>query len=126
MNIIKQLLFILLLLPIPSFALTYTCNTFKKVNFEQEYPKDQLEKFQSFTLLETYDDNVAYVSRCVYFDKKIQCKKMLVDRIERDTNGNSTKFYVFASHFNFQLFHNLSGLEDNGGGDISFQKCTVE
>lgn len=55
MNIRKKLLFILMILPIPSFALTYTCNAFKKVNFELEYPKEHLQKFQFFTLLETYE-----------------------------------------------------------------------
>ncbi|QMT62073.1 hypothetical protein [Legionella sp. PC997] len=124
MNLSKKILIILLLLPITSYAVTYTCNIIKKLGFEHEYSKEELDKHPFFTLLETSED-ITYISRCIYFNKKLQCKKMLVDKIVHDNNVNITKFYVFEPQYNFQLFHNLSGIEDNGRGDISFEKCTV-
>lgn len=126
MNFTKKLFLILLLLPIHSFALTYTCPALYKVGFEHVYTKEELEKFSPFTLLEISEDNITHVSRCIYFNKKLQCTKMLVDKIERDKNINLTKYYVFESQYNFQIFHDLSALEDNGRGDISYEKCTMD
>jgi hypothetical protein len=126
MKLSKKFLFIMLVLPIQSFALTYTCNVLKKMSFEHVYSKEELEKHPFFTRLEILENKVAYVSRCIYFDKKLQCKKMLVDKIAHDNYVNITKFYVFDSQYNFQLFHDLSALEDNGRGDFSFEECNVE
>lgn len=125
MNFIKNML-VLLIFPIPCFALTYTCTVLNKIGFEHGYSKEELNRFSPFTLLETSEDNSTYVSRCIYFDKQVQCKKMLVDKIVHDKNINLTKYYVFDPQYNFQLFHDLSGIEDNGRGDISYEKCTVD
>lgn len=122
----KMILIILLVVPIPCFSLTYTCNVLKKIGFDHLYSEEDLAKFSPFTQLEISDGNIAYISRCVYFNKKLQCKKMLVDKIVRDDNVNLIKFYVFDPQYNFQLFHNLSALEDNGRGDISYEKCTID
>lgn len=124
MSLMKKIIFILLLFPISSFAITYTCNLIKKYDSDHEYTKEELDKFPFFTILETSEDN-AHISRCVYIDKKLQCKSMVVDKIVHDQNIGITKFYVFEPQYNFQLFHNLSALEDNGRGSISFEKCSV-
>lgn len=122
----RPLRMIVITLLAPCFSLTYTCNVFKKIGFENLYSKEELDKFSPFTQIEITDGNIAYISRCIYFNKKLQCKKMLVDKIVRDDNINLMKFYVFKPQYNFQLFHNLSALEDNGRGDISYEKCAID
>ena len=105
MNRLKNHLFIIVLaLPIQSFALTYTCNTLKKVGSGHEYSKEELERYPFFTLLDTNEDNAVYISRCVYIEKNLQCKKMKVDKVVHDAYVPITKFYVFEPQYNFQLF----------------------
>lgn len=123
----KFLLIFLCIWPFELFAINYYCITFKKTNGEIDYSKSYIEKYKFATKLELISSNVAFLSRCSFspLEKRITCDRYLVDKIEKDFDANIMKFYVFRSQFNFQLFPDLTSLEDNGRGDISYQKCEI-
>ena len=108
------------------FSVEYHCPATKKVNFEHEYTQAELDRWQFTTKVEEVD-GTAYLSRCSYsmIESKVTCDRYQVDRIEFNQNVKIKKYYHFSSHFNFQIFADLSSLEDNGRGDIQFGKCEV-
>ncbi len=125
----KSLILILFFcFPFQAFAITYHCQTTKKVERSIDYTLDKLKKYQFTTILDIYPEDVIYISRCGYsdIDKKIICNKYPADKIERDNNVNLIKVYIFKSQYNFQLFPDLTSVEDNGRGSISYQKCKVK
>lgn len=93
-----------------------------------DYTQEKLKKYQFATILDIYPGDRIYISRCGYsdIDKKISCNKYPADKIERDNNVNLIKVYIFKSQYNFQLFPDLTSVEDNGRGGISYQKCDVQ
>ncbi len=108
------------------FSVEYYCPATKKVSFEQEYSRVELDKWKFATKVEE-TEGAAYLSRCSYAlsEDKVTCDRYTVDRIEYDENVKIKKYYYFRSQFNFQIFADLSSLEDNGRGSIQFGKCEV-
>lgn len=106
------------------FSVEYSCPATRKLNFEQEYSQAELDKWQFATKVED-TEGTAYLSRCSLSEDKVTCDRYKVDRIEYDGNVQIKKYYYFRGQFNFQIFADLSSLEDNGRGDIQFGKCEV-
>ncbi len=111
---------------IPAYSVTYDCKVTKKTNGEIDYAKGDLEK-RKFSILLEETAKHATVSRCSFSssENKVTCDKYAVDKIQEDKIVGIKKYYVFNAQFDFQLFSSLSGLENNGRGDISFSKCQV-
>ena len=108
-------------------AVEYYCKATRKVDLDHEYSAQQLEKSQFATKVEDFGDS-AFLSRCsvsMTEGGKVTCDRYSVDRIEYDENVKIRKFYVFRNQFDFQIFGDLSSLENNGRGSIQFGKCTV-
>ena len=108
------------------FSVEYYCPATKKVSFEQEYSQAELDKWKFATKVEE-TGAAAYVSRCSYTlsEDEVTCDRYKVDRIEYDENVKIKKYYYFRSQFNFQIFADLSSLEDNGRVSIQFGRCEV-
>lgn len=108
------------------FSVEYHCPATKKVDFEHEWSQAGLDKWQHSTRVEEVD-GTTYLSRCSYsmIAGEVTCDRYQVDRIEYEQNVKIKKYYHFSSHFNFQIFSDLSSLEDNGRGSIQFGKCEV-
>ena len=71
-------------------------------------------------------DDAAYLSRCSIsmINGGIEtCDKYKADYAAFDANVDVSKFYVFESQFNVQLFPDGAFVEDNGRGTISFGTC---
>ena len=110
-----------------SFAVTYHCETTEKYDFGKTYSQEELNKGKFSVRLEEGQEG-AYVYRCSFTpsQQSITCDKYRVDKIEYDNNVNLKKYYVFNSQYNFQIFSNLSSLEDNGRGAIQYGKCQIQ
>lgn len=123
----------LLVVPINSFAVEYNCTVTKKISQEYEYNKQELANGK-FSVVIKENKNKAYLSRCShsYAEDKVTCDHYSVDKIVSDdihtTKGDINhikKFYVFRGQFDVQLYPDLSFIENNGRGDISFGKCLL-
>lgn len=112
--------------PFNSYAVEYNCVVTKKINQKHEYNKQELAKWK-FSVLLKEEENRAYLSRCSYTMSagKVTCDNYEVDKISHDTNVKIKKYYVFRSHFDVQLFSDLSFIENNGRGGIAFGECII-
>ena len=118
-------LFLCLLGLSPALAVEYRCPAYKKVDSEREYTKSMIDKWKYSTrLVETKDG--AFIHRCSHSqtEQKITCDEYKADKAVHDTKINAKKFYVFRSQFNFQIFSDLSSVEDNGRGSIQYGRCS--
>jgi hypothetical protein len=104
----------------------YHCPAVKKYDFGFEYKPDYIEKAQFSTRLEELPEG-AFLSRCSFspIAERMTCDRYKVDRVEFDRRVGIKKFYVFRSQFDFQLFPNLSSLENNGRGGVQYGKCKL-
>ena len=70
---------------------------------------------------------VTILSRCSYSpsEGRESCDQYTVDHTVFDTNASIKKYYVFRSHFDVQLFSDLTMLENNGRGTVALGKCVV-
>lgn len=120
------LLLVLVILPFQVEAVEYSCQVDGKYDFGYVYTRDEIKKWQFSARIEDLGSEV-FISRCSYslIDGKVTCDRYKADHIEYDKNVNLKKYYVFRSQYNVQLFHDLSFLEDNGRGGISYGKCVV-
>ncbi|MCH7500385.1 MAG: hypothetical protein IH886_10305 [Nitrospinae bacterium] len=118
-----------------AFAVTYYCEATKKVNSEIEYSEEKIKKYKYANKLEDMGDK-AFISRCSFTlsAKKVTCDRYEVDHIERSPIWNMEtkkddkfikKYYYFYGQLDFQLFPDLSFVENNGRGGIAFGKCRV-
>lgn len=123
----------LILLPLKVSAVEYTCDVIKKTNPSFEYSTNQLKKLQ-FSIHITENQAETILSRCSYVEskKQVTCDDYKVDKIASDSiqtqenNFNQIKkYYVFRGQFDVQLFPDLSFIENNGRGGISFGKCNL-
>lgn len=105
-------------------ATEFKCKVAKKLDDERQYTDEQLSKGNFSALIEEKGSE-AFVSRCSHSpsDEKVTCDRYKVDKIAFDEHIKSKKFYVFRSQFDIQLFSNLSFIENNGRGGISYGKC---
>jgi len=119
-------MFILAILPTIVQAVEYNCTVTKKLSSEHEYTVKEISKGQFSVLIEENRDS-SYLSRCSFAksEGKVTCDRYEVDKVSFDKNVNIKKYYVFQSHFDVQLFSNLTFIENNGRGGIAFGKCRV-
>jgi len=107
-------------------AFTYDCKVSKKLGENNIVSQDALLKWQFSVKI--HDLPKPEVERCSFETTKNQvtCDRYTVDRVSFDQNINAKKFYHFSSQFDVQLFRDLSFVENNGRGGISFGKCEVK
>jgi len=107
-------------------AVEYNCKVGKKFSAEHTYSVPELEKGQ-FSVKIVDEGESAILSRCsvTLSANKVTCDRYIVDKIIFDENVKIKKYYVFRSHFDVQVFSNLSFVENNGRGGIAFGKCVV-
>jgi hypothetical protein len=120
------LLLALLILPFRVESAEYSCQVDAKYDFQRIYTKDEIKKWQFGAKIEDLG-NEAFISRCSFssIEGKVTCDRYKVDRVEHDKKVGIKKYYVFRSQYNIQLFRDLSFLEDNGRGGISYGRCVV-
>jgi hypothetical protein len=75
--------------------------------------------------IKIYDTTKPELERCSYSTgvNNVTCDKHLVDKVETDNYVNIKKFYNFRSQFDVQLFSDMSFIENNGRGSVSYGKC---
>ncbi len=107
-------------------AAEFACKVARKFDNERQYTSDQLSKGNFSALIEE-NNSEAFVSRCSYSPsaEKVTCDRYRVDKIAFDEHIKSKKFYVFRSQFDFQIFSDLSFVENNGRGGVSYGKCAL-
>ena len=119
---------IVVLLGVSAHAHTaeYRCKVEKKFDFESAYSQAKIEKGQ-FSVLVEEKGNSAFLSRCSFAPsaQKVTCDRYEVDKIVFDENVKIKKYYVLRSHFDVQVFSDMSFIENNGRGGIAFGKCSV-
>ena len=79
--------------------------------------------------------NKAFVSRCSFSktEEKVTCDRYEVDHIERFpvTNAETlekrfiVKYYYYRGQLDFQIFPDMSFVENNGRGGIQYGKCQI-
>jgi len=111
---------------LPATAVEYSCDVTRKLDREREYAAELLEKFRYSNRLEETNEG-SYVSRCSFAssEQKINCDRYKIDRVAFDENVKIKKFYLFRSQLDFQLFPDLSFIENNGRGSVSYGKCKL-
>ncbi len=117
---------VLFLAPNLASATEFYCKASRKMNGEQTYTAEDLKNWKFATKVEQ-QGNEAFLSRCSHsrVEEKVTCDRYEVDRIEFDQNVKIKKYYVFESQFNLQIFSNMTYLEDNGRGGITYGRCEV-
>lgn len=123
---LRRLCTALLFVPLTALAAEYECPAFRKVDAEQVYSSDQLKKSSFSTRLEETSAG-AFVSRCSFSPSagKITCDRYEVDHVEVDPVIKVKKFYVYRAQFDFQVFKDLSSVENNGRGGIQYGRCKL-
>lgn len=123
-----KILAMLLVFIVPSLAgaVEYACTVTKKWDLEKASTKERLAEWNFTVMIEEYTDG-AFLTRCSYStsDAKEMCDRYVVDRIEIDERAALKKYYVFASHFDVQLFSDIRMLENNGRGTLATGQCRV-
>lgn len=117
-----------------AFALEYYCEVTKKVDSENEYSAEMIKRFKYANKLEDVG-NKAFISRCAFSPSEGEetCDRYEVDHIERSpvTNAETlekhsiVKYYYYNGQLDFQIFPDLSFVENNGRGGIQYGKCQV-
>jgi hypothetical protein len=117
------LIITILLFSINANAISYECSVTKKFDSKKEYSLEEIKKFNF--KLKISENNKQVISRCSLSisENKNTCDEYEVDRIEVDKIAKIQKYYVFKNQFDVQLYSDLTFLENNGRGGISFGKC---
>lgn len=115
-----------LCMPVYAMATDYDCKVEKKIGSEAEYTASQIAKWQFSVKIEERSGD-SFFSRCSYSERanKITCDRYEIDNISFDENVKIKKYYHFRSHFDIQIFSDLSFIENNGRGAIGFGQCRV-
>ncbi len=111
---------------LPGFAVEYAFDVTRKFDREREYTAEQIAKLQYSNRVEELNET-AFVSRCFFAPSagKVTCDRYKIDRVSIDENMKIKKYYLFRSQFDFQVFDDLSFVENNGRGGVSYGKCTL-
>ena len=109
-----------------TWAVEYNCLVEKKFNSEITYTPQDLKK-QKFSVKIEDNNKNSYLSRCSYstIKSKVTCDRYKVDKIVFDEHVKIKKYYIFSSHFDVQLYPNMTFVENNGRGDIAYGTCQV-
>ena len=111
---------------LPGSAVEYACEVTRKFDREREYTAEQIAKLQYSNRVEESNET-AFISRCSFAPSagKVTCDRYKIDRVSFDENMKIKKYYLFRSQFDFQFFDDLSFVENNGRGGVSYGKCTL-
>lgn len=122
----SRLPFLLLLFVAVGEAAVYECPASAKTFNGKPAPAEVLKKWQFSTKIEELPEG-AFYSRCSYTlsEKKVTCDRYKVDRVELDRNVGIKKFYHFSSQSDFQIFTDLTSIENNGRGSITYGICKL-
>ena len=104
----------------------YSCKVLRKFDKNQQYSSAKIKEMQFSNLVEE-SDKETYVSRCDFQASvgKVTCDRYRIDMIVNDDFVNIKKYYLFNSQFDFQLYDDLSFVENNGRGGISYGICAI-
>jgi hypothetical protein len=123
-----RLVLVVLVLGMPAVAsaVEYECRATRKIDQVTVYTPEQLQEGQ-FSVRITDTRGQASLSRCSFVASagKVTCDRYDVDRVAFNERSESTKYYVFRSQFDVQVFSELSFLENNGLGGITYGQCEV-
>jgi hypothetical protein len=120
---INIFLIFILVFKIEASSAEFSCKVTEKYDFGKIYSKAEIDKWKFSAKIEDHGTS-AFVSRCSHsnIEGKVTCDRYEVDRIEYDKNVNIKKYYIYRSQYNIQMFKDLSFIEDNGRGGISYGK----
>jgi len=118
-----KIFLLLLLFPTIVYSTIYECKVSRKVGPENIVSESELKKWM-FSI-KIYDTTKPELERCSFSlsQNKVTCDKYQVDRVEVDKWVGIKKFYFFKGQFDVQLFSDLSFIENNGRGGVSYGKC---
>ena len=104
----------------------YNCKVLRKFDKNQQYSSAKIKEMQFSNLVEESDKEI-YVSRCGFQTSvgKVTCDRYKIDKVVNDGFVNIKKYYLFNSQFDFQLYDDLSFVENNGRGGISYGVCSI-
>lgn len=107
-------------------ANSYNCKVTRKVGPESTASENELKKWQFSVKI--HDSTKPELERCslVTSHNRITCDKYIVDKVEFDKFVGIKKFYYFKGQFDVQLYPDMSFIENNGRGSISFGKCNKQ
>ncbi len=107
-------------------AAEYDCTVKKKVDRDREYSTEQISRSQFANRIEEVGEQ-AWVSRCSFTPSagKVTCDRLKMDRVLIDPKVKIKKFYMFSAQFDLQLYPDLTYVENNGRGGISYGNCTL-
>lgn len=110
----------------PANPAEYDCKVSKKFEQDRQYSIDQLARLQFGNRIEVTGEE-AWVSRCSYSQSagKVTCDRLKIDRVVNDPNVRVKKFYLFSAQFDLQLYPDLTYIENNGRGSVSFGRCVL-
>jgi uncharacterized membrane protein (UPF0182 family) len=111
---------------LPALAIEYSCEVMRKLDREQDYTSKQIAKFRFSNRVEELNES-SFVSRCSFTPSagKVTCDRYKIDKVVFDENVKIKKYYRFESQFDFQLFPDLSFVENNGRGGVSYGQCML-
>lgn len=100
------------------------CAVDRKLDSQRNYPQSHLDRYKPSVIVRMSGSG-AMLSRCSVSPSSgaETCDDYSVDRVDHEENVGITKFYVTDSHFDVQVFSDLSFVENNGRGTISFGQC---
>ncbi|CAN1520623.1 hypothetical protein MCEKH45_01092 [Methylophilaceae bacterium] len=104
----------------------YSCEVLSKFDRSQQYPTTKIKELQFSNIVEE-GEKTTYVSRCDFQKSvgKVTCDRYKMDKMVFDEFVNIKKYYLFKSQYDFQLYDDLSFVENNGRGGISYGVCSV-
>lgn len=107
-------------------AVEYACDVSRKLERDHEFSVEQIAKARYSNKIEESSEG-AFVSRCSFAHSagKVTCDRYKIDRVVLDENVKIKKYYLFHSQFDIQLFPDLSYVENNGRGGVSYGKCVL-
>jgi hypothetical protein len=107
-------------------AAEYSCSVTKKVNADRQYSAEELAELRFSNTIEEVG-NQTWVSRCSFARSAggVTCDRLRMEHVVVDPSVKIKKYYMFSSQFDFQLYPDLSFVENNGRGGISYGRCRV-
>ena len=112
-----------------AYAATYECKVDKKYAADLSVIQSKEEVEKSKFKITIKEGSKVTLDRCSFAPSQnaVTCDSYEPDRIEF-TNTQFVKikkFYVTKSQYDFQIFENLTFVENNGRGSIASGKCIV-
>jgi hypothetical protein len=104
----------------------YSCEVLSKFDRNQQYSAEKIKDLRFSNIVEE-GEGATHVSRCSLQPSlgKVTCDKYKMDKVVFDEFVNIKKYYLFKSQYDFQLYEDLSFVENNGRGGISYGICSV-